>query len=69
MVILTQDKNRIISGVTDFYIKRVEHFNIYATQGEISYFIACYDSYKDACREVENIFNALKNGEEYYCVG
>lgn len=69
MIILTKDKNRIISGVTDFYIKRVEHFNIYATQGDISLLIACYNSSSDACREMENLFNALKNGEEYYCVG
>lgn len=69
MTILTKNKHRIISGVTDFYIKRVEHFNIYATQGDISLLIAYYDSSSDACREMENLFNALKNGEEYYCVG
>lgn len=69
MTILTKNKHRIISGVTDFYIKRVEHFNIYATQGDTSYLIASYESYKDALMEMENIFNALKNSEEYYCVG
>lgn len=69
MTILTMDKDRIISGVTDFYIKIGERFNIYATQGDTSYFIARYNRYSEACREMENIFNALKNGEEYYYVG
>jgi hypothetical protein len=68
MVILSKDKDRIISGVTDFYIKRVERFYIYATQGDTSYLIARYDSYYDACREMEKLFNALKSGEEYYNV-
>ena len=68
MIILSKDKDRIISGVTDFYIKRVERFNIYATQGDISYLIARYDTYYDACREMEKLFNALKNNEEFYNV-
>lgn len=69
MTILTMNRHKILSGVTDFYIKRIEHYNIFAIRDDTTYLIASYDSYKDARTEMENIFNALKNGEEYYCVG
>lgn len=69
MTILTMNRHNILSGVVDFYIKRVVRYGIYTVQDGIPYLIATYESYKDVCREMENIFNALKNGEEYYCVG
>lgn len=69
MTILTMNRHKILSGIVDFYIKRVVRYEIFAIQDGVSYPIASYDSYTDARREMENIFNALKNGEEYYCVG
>lgn len=69
MTILTMNRHKILSGIVDFYLKRVVKYEIYAIQDGISYSIASYESYKDALMEMENIFNALKNGEEYYCVG
>ena len=48
MTILTMNRHKILSGMSDFYLKRVVRYEIFAIQDGTSYPIASYESYKDA---------------------